>query len=215
MTSPDQSERATQNRDGRPTCWIIAGPNGAGKTTFALEYLPRIAGCKTFVNADLIATGLAPLAPERRRVAAGRVFLREIARNIAARHDFGFETTLAGRTHRRLIMRLKAEGWRVEMIYLALQSIEVAKYRVAERVRHGGHGIPPEDIERRFYRSMDNFLNDYAFLVDRAVCYFNSETSPVEVFTQHGEHRDVMELTILNMLEENLEKNRRRHGPPG
>ena len=110
MTSPDQSERATQNRDGRPTCWIIAGPNGAGKTTFALEYLPRTADCKTFVNADLIATGLAPLAPERRRVAAGRVFLREIARNIAARHNFGFETTLAGRTHRRLILRLKSEG---------------------------------------------------------------------------------------------------------
>ena len=214
MTSPDQSERATQNRDGRPTCWIIAGPNGAGKTTFALEYLPRIAGCKTFVNADLIATGLAPLAPERRRVAAGRVFLREIARNIAARHDFGFETTLAGRTHRRLIMRLKAEGWRVDMIYLALQSIEVAKYRVAERVRHGGHGIPPEDIERRFYRSMDNFLNDYAFLVDRAVCYFNSGTSPRKVFTQQGEHREVMEPTILRMLEKRLE-NRRQHGLPG
>ena len=214
MTCPDQSERATQNRDGRPTCWIIAGPNGAGKTTFALEYLPRIAGCKTFVNADLIATGLAPLAPERRRVAAGRVFLREIARNIAARHDFGFETTFAGRTHRRLIIRLKAEGWRVEMIYLALQSIEVARYRVAERVRHGGHGIPPEDIERRFYRSMDNFLNDYAFLVDRAVCYFNSGTSPRKVFTQHGEHREMMEPTILQMLEKSLE-NRRRHGLHG
>ena len=71
MTGLDQPEGTTQNRDCRPTCWIIAGPNGAGKTTFALEYLPRIAGCKTFVNADLIATGLAPLAPERRRVAAG------------------------------------------------------------------------------------------------------------------------------------------------
>jgi predicted ABC-type ATPase len=48
-----------------PTCWIIAGPNGAGKTTFALEYLPRVAGCSHFINADLIAAGLAPLAPER------------------------------------------------------------------------------------------------------------------------------------------------------
>ena len=214
MTSPDQSERATQNRDGRPTCWIIAGPNGAGKTTFALEYLPRIAGCKTFVNADLIATGLAPLAPERRRVAAGRVFLREIARNIAARHDFGFETTLAGRTHRRLILRLKSEGWWVELIYLALPTVEVAKYRVAERVRGGGHDIPLADIERRFYRSMENFLNKYAFLVDRAVCYFNSGTSPRKVFTQHGEHREIMEPTILRMLEKSLE-NRRRHGLPG
>lgn len=82
---------------GRPaTYWIVAGPNGAGKTTFALEYLPRIAGCRHFVNADLIAAGLAPLAPERMRVAAGRIFLHEIARNIAARRDFGFETTLSG-----------------------------------------------------------------------------------------------------------------------
>ena len=38
-----------------PTCWIIAGPNGAGKTTFALEYLPQVAGCTNFINADLIA----------------------------------------------------------------------------------------------------------------------------------------------------------------
>lgn len=31
---------------------IIAGPNGAGKTTFALEYLPRFAGCTRFINTD-------------------------------------------------------------------------------------------------------------------------------------------------------------------
>jgi predicted ABC-type ATPase len=40
-----------------PTCWIIAGPNGAGKTTFALDYLPKTAGCTNFINADLIAAG--------------------------------------------------------------------------------------------------------------------------------------------------------------
>jgi len=47
-----------------PTCWIIAGPNGAGKTTFALGYLPKVVGCSHFINADLIAAGLSPLAPE-------------------------------------------------------------------------------------------------------------------------------------------------------
>ena len=126
----------------QPTCWIVAGPNGAGKTTFAMEYLPRIAGCRVFMNADLIAAGLAPLAPERRRVAAGRLFLREMARNIAARRDFGFETTLSGRTHPGLVRRLKAADWRVELIYLALPSVEVARLRVAERVTHGGPRHP-------------------------------------------------------------------------
>jgi predicted ABC-type ATPase len=58
--------------------YIIAGPNGAGKTTFALEYLPQVAGCTRFINADLIAAGLSPLAPERELMAASRLFLREI-----------------------------------------------------------------------------------------------------------------------------------------
>ena len=47
-----------------PVCWIIAGPNGAGKTTFALEYLPKVAQCSRFINADLIAAGLSPIVPE-------------------------------------------------------------------------------------------------------------------------------------------------------
>ena len=154
----------------QPICWIIAGPNGAGKTTFALNYLPRVAGCNVFVNADLIAAGLAPLAPEGRAIAAGRVFLRELSRNIEARRDFGFETTLSGLTYRQLIKRLRSEGWRVELIYLALPSVEMARSRVAERVLHGGHDITRTDIDRRFSRSLDNFLGDYVFLADRAVC---------------------------------------------
>ena len=70
------------------TCWIIAGPNGAGKTTFALEYLPTVVGCSHFINADLIAAGLSPLAPERELLAASRLFLREIEERIAARENF-------------------------------------------------------------------------------------------------------------------------------
>ena len=60
------SGASDMNPTPQPVCWIVAGPNGAGKTTFALDYLPRVAGCRTFVNADLIASGLAPLAPNRR-----------------------------------------------------------------------------------------------------------------------------------------------------
>lgn len=197
-------------RDRTPTCWIVAGPNGAGKTTFALEYLPRIADCRNFVNADLIAAGLAPLAPERMRVAAGRIFLREVGRNVAARRDFSFETTLSGRAHLRLVQRLKADGWRVELIYLALPSVEVAELRVAERVRHGGHDIPIPDIERRFVRSLDRLFDDYVTLVDRTVCFFNVGPTPRLLFTQEGDHRVVTEPTILRMLED-----RRRHGSTG
>lgn len=175
-----------------PTCWIIAGPNGAGKTTFALEYLPLVAQCSRFVNADLIAAGLSPLAPERELLAASRLFLGEIETCIAEREDFAFETTLAGRSYLKLVRRLRAEGWQVELIYLALPSMEMSKLRVAERVLHGGHNIPTADIERRFGRSLANLFNVFAHQVDACRCFMNSDATPELVFEQQGEVRNVV-----------------------
>lgn len=169
-----------------PTCWIIAGPNGAGKTTFALEYLPKLAQCRRFVNADLIAAGLSPLAPERELLAASRLFLHEINAAIARHEDFAFETTLAGRGYLNLVRRLRAEGWRVELIYLALPSVEMSKLRVAERVAHGGHNIPITAIERRFARSLVNLLDVFCDEVDACRCFMNSGESPEMIFEQEG-----------------------------
>ena len=59
-------------------CYIIAGPNGAGKTTFAREFLPFEARCTNFINADLIAAGLAPFQPEKAVVKAGKIMLHQI-----------------------------------------------------------------------------------------------------------------------------------------
>lgn len=174
-----------------PTCWIIAGPNGAGKTTFALEYLPQVVQCSRFVNADLIAAGLSPLAPERELLTASRLFLGEIEACIAAREDFAFETTLAGRSYLKLVRRLKTAGWRVELIYLALPSMDMSKLRVAERVAHGGHNIPASDIERRFSRSLTNLLNTFSVEVDACRCLMNSNSTPELVFEQQGEVRNV------------------------
>lgn len=175
-----------------PTCWIIAGPNGAGKTTFAMEYLPKVARCTHFINADLIAAGLSPLAPERELVAASRIFLREIDERILEEENFAFETTLSGRTYLRLIDRLQRHGWIVELIYLALPNVDMSKLRVAERVIHGGHNIPVKDIERRFPRSLKNLLNIFSHRVDHCVCFINDGEYPVLVFEQTGDNRDII-----------------------
>ncbi len=76
---------------------VIAGPNGAGKTTFASEFLPNEADCPNFVNADLIAAGLAPFAPDTAAFRAGRLMLFEIRNNVRQDDSFAFETTLSGR----------------------------------------------------------------------------------------------------------------------
>lgn len=189
-----------------PTCWIIAGPNGAGKTTFALEYLPRVANCTYFINADLIAAGLSPFAPERELLAASRLFLQEIEERIADRDSFAFETTLAGRTYLRLVEQLRRDGWRVELIYLALPSVEMSKQRVAERVAHGGHNIPALDIERRFPRSLRHLLDDFSHRVDNCLCFMNDGESPVLVFEQKGDDRDIVHEEYCQLLIEEARK---------
>ena len=184
----------------RPVCRIIAGPNGAGKTTFALRYLSQIAPGSAFVNADLIAAGLSPLAPEKELITASRLFLRQIEGHIAQRRAFAFETTLSGRGYLRLVRRLRAVGWRVELLYLALPSVELSHRRVAERVAHGGHGIAAADIARRFPRSLRNLFDVYAGAVDHARCLLNSGPVPDIVFVQDGADRTVLNHTVYDRL---------------
>lgn len=158
---------------------IIAGPNGAGKTTFACEFLPNEAGCPVFVNADLIAVGLAPFAPETAAVRAARLMLGEMEQHFAARRSFAFETTLAGRGYLRLIDRWRAAGYRLKLIFLKLDSADEAIARVAQRVRQGGHDIPESVIRRRFAAGRANFERLYAPSVDAWALYDNAGPRPV------------------------------------
>lgn len=184
-----------------PTCWIIAGPNGAGKTTFALEYLPKVARCLHFINADHIAAGLSPLDPSSELATASRLFLREIKKAVVARKDFAFETTLSGRSYLKLIRELKESGWQVELIYLALPTVELSKLRVAERVLHGGHDIPVEDIERRFPKSLQNLFNVFSHEATHTRCFMNSGVTPSLVFEQSGKERILHDAHNFNLIE--------------
>lgn len=163
----------------QPRIIIIAGPNGAGKTTFAREFLPQEAGCPVFVNADLIAAGLSPFAPERAAIQAGRLTLAAIAQHVAQRESFAFETTLSGKAYAHHIPQWRQLGYRVELFFLSLPSAEMALQRVAERVRQGGHDIPEATIRRRFDAGKRMFLDVYRPLVDQWVLYDNAGDEPV------------------------------------
>ncbi len=163
----------------QPRIIIIAGPNGAGKTTFAREFLPQEAGCPVFVNADLIAAGLSPFAPERAAIQAGRLMLEAIAQHVANQESFAFETTLSGRAYARQIPQWRQLGYRVELFFLSLPSADMAVQRVAERVRQGGHDIPEAMIRRRFDAGRRLFLDLYQPLVNQWALYDNSGDTPL------------------------------------
>jgi predicted ABC-type ATPase len=162
-----------------PRCIVIAGPNGAGKTTFAREFLPKDAGVVHFVNADLLAAGLSPLKPELAALNAGKLFLGELDRLAKARQDFAFESTLSGLAYITRIKQWKAAGYRIEIIFLRLASLQLAFRRITARVKQGGHNVPRADVLRRFQRGWKNFETAYKPLADVWEVYDNSGGNPI------------------------------------
>lgn len=160
------------------TVIIIAGANGAGKTTFATEYLPHEASCPLFVNADLIAAGLSPFAPDHASVAADRLMLDRVEELTRQGESFAIESTLAGRGYIRRIRDWQRAGYLVTIIYLTLPDEETAIARVRQRVLRGGHSVPEAVIGRRFTTSRQNFEKVYRGIANKWAIYDNSGSEP-------------------------------------
>ncbi|BBP44857.1 hypothetical protein THMIRHAS_02300 [Thiosulfatimonas sediminis] len=160
---------------------IIAGPNGAGKTTFAMNLID-LGYIEHFINADEIAKEHAHLGMDKANIKASREFLKQLAILEQEEINFAFETTLSGRSHIKRIRKLQEKGWKVSLFYLMLPSPELSISRVAERVSHGGHNIPQEDIKRRFPKSLNHYYDDYMPLVDYSECLLNESENPLTVF---------------------------------
>ena len=188
-------------QEAKPHCYIVAGPNGAGKTTFAMKYLPMIANCHEFINADEIAKGLSPLNFEAGLVKAGKIFLESLNQKISSRRDFAFETTLSGRVYLSRIEEWRKAGWEVVLFYLYIPNAEFSAMRVNQRVLQGGHNIPLDNIYRRFPRSIKN-LFDYAEICDHTLCLDNTGNQIVSIFEKRmGQPIEILDMERFSILQ--------------
>jgi predicted ABC-type ATPase len=191
------------NAKGRqPVVYVVAGPNGAGKTTFATEFLPAFVKCRNFLNADLIAAGLSPFDPESQNLRAGRLLLERIRESAADRQDFGFETTLSGRSYVRLFKQLREQGYRIELFFLWLPTAEMAVSRVAARVRKGGHNIPEPVIRRRFKLGLQNLFQLYRSLVDDCWLFDGANLPPRPVAIWRNDTLTPFDLELFQRIQD-------------
>lgn len=181
------------NKSDSPKVYIIAGPNGAGKTTFANEFLPKFVNCREFLNADLIAAGLSPFAPEKQNFRAGRLLLSRIRELMDERQDFGFETTLSGRSYIPMFKEMKELGYQIITFFLWLPNAKLANMRVKARVRQGGHDVPAVIIGRRYRSGLHNFFHQYRQLID-AWWFYDASQLPPEIIA----HEEDCKLELFN-----------------
>ena len=180
---------------------IIAGVNGAGKSTLystmdSLKSMPR-------VNADEITNSLGTWKNPKDSIEAGRIAVRRISELLEDRITFNQETTLCGRSILRNIKVAKNYGYRIEVHYVCVDSVNIAIDRVEYRVKHGGHGVSYIDIIRRYDESIENLcniIND----IDLLVLYDNTKA-----FRRFAIYRSGTPVFISKSLPEWYEKIRR------
>lgn len=142
---------------------VVAGPNGCGKSTLtrSLRFDYPI------LDPDQIARrGLSAIA-------AARETLLRLEKLLSSGHSCVLETTLSGQWHFSMIGLARQSGMMIELHFVCVDSVGIAKGRVSDRVAKGGHDIADAVQLRRFPKSLRN-VPATARLCDATYIYDNS-----------------------------------------
>ena len=118
---------------------------------------------------------------------------------------FAFETTLATKSYKQKIEWAQTNGYEVTLLFFWLCNVAMAKERVAE----GGHNIPLETIERRYYNGIANLFTIYIDMVDICYIFDNSEGERTPIAKKYkGEKEIIYNIDLYNQMKNSYEKER-------
>lgn len=161
-----------------PVFYLLAGPNGAGKSTLyrsavAERLIPSEA---EFVNADLHeAAQLQHVADPVERSRQARLWAdARRAQCLAEGRSFVSETVFSHTSKLDLISAAQRAGFAVVLLVVCVDDPQQLLGRVGQRVKEGGHPVPPERILLRYPRTVRHLRvalqrADLALLYDTSV----------------------------------------------
>lgn len=103
---------------------------------------------------------------------------------IRAKKRFSFETVFSHDSNLDDMSLAAEAGYKVYLYFVSTESPEINRYRVALRVKEGGHNVPAERIEKRYFRSLE-FLYDAAEIAYQAYFFDNSVDDAPYTVTGH------------------------------
>ena len=100
-------------------------------------------------------------------------FLRK--KLLEEKRKFSFETVFSHQSKLDIMREAVNAGYKVYLYFVSTESPEINKYRVKKvRVEEGGHDVPEDKIESRYFRSL-NYLYDAAQLSYQTFFFDNSK----------------------------------------
>ena len=82
-------------------------------------------------------------------------------------HIFSFETVMSHKSKLDFMRKAKENGFKVYLYFICTQDPEINKQRVKNRIKKGGHNVPENKVEERYYRSLE-LLSEAFLIADRA-----------------------------------------------
>lgn len=169
-----------------PTYTIFAGVNGAGKTSIYKSIYYQENKNEKRINTDEMVARIGSWKDNNLQIQCGREAVKLIKQYISTNTSFNQETTLCGNSIIKNIKTAKEKGFYIVVNYIGVESPNIAKERVKIRVSKGGHGIPEQDIEKRYYESLQN-LNKIITLCDKLNIYDNTHILKEIIYYKNGD----------------------------
>ncbi|MCM1328655.1 MAG: hypothetical protein NC253_04365 [Ruminococcus sp.] len=158
---------------------MIGGVNGSGKSSLTGVLLGERNDLGTVVDTDSIAASLGGS-----RIKGGKRAVSIIEDCLQKGVNFTQETTLSGRKPVQTAIRAKELDYFVRLYYVGVSSAEESLLRIENRVRRGGHGIPEEDVRRRFSKRFEDLKKILPYCGE--AYFYDNENG----FVQFGEYKN-------------------------
>lgn len=163
---------------------FLAGPNGAGKSTFYETFLSDSG--LPFVNADRITAALG-ISNLEAAEAADKACVQLVADGASFITETGFSDPAGAKL--QFLRDAIAANYRVTLYFIGIASAQLSEARVSQRVRAGGHDVPPDRLERRFRQSLVNLAQAVSFVPEVHVFDNSSSTVPYRLVLSVREGR--------------------------
>lgn len=155
--------------------YIFAGVNGSGKSTlYQTNLLNDSLKDSVRINTDEIVNTFGDWKNGADQIKAGKIAVKLRNEYFQKGKSFNEETTLTGKTILKVIDKAKKLGYKIYLYYMGVESPEISKKRIKNRVLRGGHDIPVDVVEKRYYESLQN-LEKILSKCDVIEVYDNSE----------------------------------------
>lgn len=108
---------------------------------------------------------------------------------------FTYETVMSHHSKIDFLKLAKSKGYRIYLYFVSLIDPQLNIGRVATRVSSGGHNVPDDKVESRYYRSMDN-LFEAINIADKSYIFDNSYERPKLIATVLNDRLEIQSSTV-------------------